>query len=97
MHIVKNTSIKLIKLEKLKTTSVPQRYPLNIIEKSIGKALSIPLQTLRSPKLKNIKKILPFISTHNLNNINSFPIIKETSEISKMSKAQKKFSKNIVS
>lgn len=46
--IVESTSMKLIKLEKLKTTMISQRYPHNLIEKGIEKALSI-LQNLRSP------------------------------------------------
>ena len=45
--IVESTSMKLIKLEKLKTM-ISQRYPHNLIEKGIEKALSI-LQNLRSP------------------------------------------------
>ena len=49
----------------------------NRIEKRIEKALAIPQEQFRSEKLKKKDDILPFISTYNPNNSNTFPKVRE--------------------
>ena len=40
----------------------------------------MPLNELRKPKEKGREEIIPFVSTHNPNNPNIFPIIRQTFE-----------------
>ena len=49
----------------IKTT----KHPVALIESSIKSASQIPLKELRKPKEKG-EEVIPFISTHNLNNCN---------------------------
>ena len=69
-------------LNKLRENLNNQGYPTNLINQGIEKAKSIPLTDLRKPKeIDNNKKILPFITTHNPNNPDIFPIIKSSFNI----------------
>ena len=55
-----------------------QKYPIALTENRIKRALQVPLNELRKPKEKRREEIIPFVSTHNPNNPNIFPIIRET-------------------
>ena len=72
-------SLKEIKLKELETPLLEQHYPERIIKAGINKDLKIPQNELRNLKEQE-KKILPFISTFNPNNLKALPIIKETLE-----------------
>ena len=56
------------------------KYPIALIENSIKRALQVPLNELMKPKEKGREEIIPFASTHNPNNPNIFPIIRQTFE-----------------
>ena len=77
--IVENEQAKLKHLEELKEIMRRQKYPLEIINKGITKAISIPQTELRQPKdTENSEKILPFVTTYNQNNPSVFSTIKTT-------------------
>ena len=67
---------KLKRLSELETSLRKQKYPIALIENSIKKALQEPLNELRKTKEKRREEIIPFVSTHNPNNPNIFPIIR---------------------
>ena len=48
--IVENEQAKRKHLEELKQTMLQQKYPLNVINRRIDKALAIPQSELRQPK-----------------------------------------------
>ena len=78
--IVEEEETKLKRLSELKTSLRKQKYPIALIENSIKRALQVPLNELRKPKEKGREEIIPFVSTHNPNNPNTFPIIRQTFE-----------------
>ena len=56
-----------------------QKYPLEVINKSISKARSIPQTKLRQAKdQEESGKIIPFVTTCNQNNPSVFSTIKTT-------------------
>ena len=58
-----------------------QNYPLSVNDHGIPKAKQIPQAELRRPKDRgNNGKILPFLTTFNLNNPSVYAIIKSTFE-----------------
>ena len=61
----------------IKTTKI---YCIALIENSIKIDLQIPLNKLRKPKEKRTEEIIPFLSAHNPNNPNIFPIMGQTFE-----------------
>ena len=72
---------KLKWLSELKTSlRKKKKYPIALIGNSIKRALQVPLNELRKPKEKRREEIIPFVSTHNPNNPNIFPIIRQTFE-----------------
>ena len=60
--IVENTVPKMKRLENLKTHLSKYQHPKQLIEFGINKALSIPLQELRTPKTISNYNSLPFIN-----------------------------------
>ena len=75
--IMENEQAKLKHLEELKEIMCRQKYPLEIINKGITKAISIPQTELRQPKdTENSEKVLPFVTTYNQNNPSVFSTIK---------------------
>ena len=66
---------KIKRLSELKISLKEKKYPIALIGNSIKRALQIPLKELRKPKDKGAEEVIPFISTHNLNNPNIFSII----------------------
>ena len=78
--IVEEEETKLKRLSELKTSLKKQKYPIALIENSIKRALQVPLNELRKSKEKGREEIIPFVSTHNPNNPNIFPIIRQTFE-----------------
>ena len=78
--IVEEEETKLKRLSELKTSLRKQTFPIALIENSIKRALQVPLNDLRKPKEKGREEIIPFVSAHNPNNPNIFPIIRQTFE-----------------
>ena len=78
--IVEEEETKLKQLSELKTSLRKQKYSIAFIENRIKRALQVPLNELRKPKEKGREEIIPFLSTHNPNNPNIFPIIRQTFE-----------------
>ena len=79
--IVENQEGKIIHLDQLRKNLITQRYPQDVINKGISKALSIPQNQLRKPKeSRNVDKIIPYISTYNPNNPQIFDTVKSTFE-----------------
>ena len=62
------------------------QYLKQLTEFSINKALSIPLQELRSPKTISNDNSLPFITTYNPNNPNVYEMINKSVECLKRNK-----------
>ena len=62
--IVENTEGKMKHLENLKMNLSKYQYPKKLTEFVINKALSIPLQELRTPKIISNDNNLPFITTY---------------------------------
>ena len=81
-------------MSQLKTSLRNQKYPTALIENSIKRALQVPLKELRKPREKGREEIIPFGSTHNPNNPNIFPIIRQTFENFQHSKTMSKTVKN---
>ena len=84
--IVENTEAKMKRLENLKINLSKYQYPKQLTEFSINKALSIPLQELRTPKTISNDNSLPFITTYNPNNPNVYEMIDKSVECLKRSK-----------
>ena len=79
--IVENEQAKRKHLEESKQTMLQQKYPLNVINRGIDKALAIPQSELRQPKSYDAaEKILPFVTAYNQNNPSVFSTIKTTFE-----------------
>ena len=79
--IVEEEETKLKRLSEIKTSLRKQKYPIALIENSIKTTLQVPLYELRKRKEKVREEIIPFLSTHNPNNPNIFPIIRQTSNL----------------
>ena len=65
--IVENTEAKMKHLENLKINLSKYQYPKQLTEFGINKALSIPLEELRTPKTISNDNSLPFITSYNPN------------------------------
>ena len=89
--IVEKKNVRYMKFKELRTTLKTQQYPEMIVEKGIEKGLAIPQEQRRSEKLKNDDNILPFIFTHNPNNLNAFSKVREIYGTSKPQKFQAKY------
>ena len=84
--IVENTEAKMKHLENLKMNLSKYQYPKQLTEFGINKALSIPLQELRTPKTTSNDNSLPFITTYNPNNPNVYEMIEKSVECLKRNK-----------
>ena len=78
--IDENTEAKMKHLENVKVNSSKYQYPKQLTEFGINKALSIPLQELRTPKTTSNDNSLPFITTYNPNNPNVYQMIDKSVE-----------------
>ena len=84
--IVENTEAKMKHLENLKMNLSKYQYPKQLTEFGFNKALSIPLQELRTPKTISNDNSLPFITTYNPNNPNIYEMIDKSVECLKQNK-----------
>ena len=84
--IVENAERKMKHLENLKMNLSKQQYPKQLTEFGINKALSIPLQELRTSKTISNDNSLPFITTYNPNNPNVYEMIDKSVECLKRNK-----------
>ena len=78
--IAEEEDTKLKRLSELKTSLKQQKYPIALTENNIKSTSQITLNKLRRPKEKRTEEKTPFLSTHNPNNPNIFPIMRQTSE-----------------
>ena len=67
-------------LENLKMNLSKYQHSKQFTEFGINKALSIPLQELRTPKTISNNNGLPFISTYNPNNSSIYEMIDKSVE-----------------
>ena len=84
--IVENTEAKMKHLENLKMNLSKYRYPKQLTEFGINKALSIPLQELPTPKIISNDNSLLFITTYNPNNPKVYEMIDKSVECLKRNK-----------
>ena len=84
--IAENTEAKMKHLENLKINLSKYQYPKQLTEFGIKKALSIPLQELRSPKTLSNDNSLPFITIYNPNNLNVYEMMDKSVECLKRNK-----------
>ena len=84
--IVEITEAKMKHFENLKINLNKYQYPKQLTEFGINKALSIPLQELRTPKTISNDNSLPFITTYNPNNPNVYEMIDKSVEYLKRNK-----------
>ena len=84
--IVENTEAKMKHLENRKMNLSKYQYPKQLTEFGINKALSIPLQELRTPKKISNDNSLPFVTTYNPNNPNVYEMIDKSVECLKRNK-----------
>ena len=75
--IVSDENLRLLRLEELKISLLQRGYPELLINDGILKALNLSIEELRTPKQKinDEHEIIAFVSTHNKNNAELFPII----------------------
>ena len=78
--IVENTEAKMRHLENLKMILSKNQYPKQLTEFGINRALSIPLQELRTPKTISNDNSLLFITTYNPSNPNAYEVIDKSVE-----------------
>ena len=52
-------------MPELKSFLIKQKYPLQIIEHGINRAMSLDKDVLRTVKEKSEEKIIPYVSTNN--------------------------------
>ena len=77
--IVENEEAKKKHLEESKDIMLNQKYPLEVINKGISKAVATPQTDLRQPRNDDkSEKILLFVTTLNQNNPSVFSTIKTT-------------------
>ena len=84
--IVENTEAKMKHLENHKINLSKYQYSKELSEFGINKALSILLQELQALKTISNDNSLPFITTYNPNNPNSYEIIDKSVECLKRNK-----------
>ena len=76
--IVSDASLRDKRLDELKSFLFNRKYPINLIESGISRALKIPISELRSPSKTNSNALdkIPYISTYNPNYDDHFNEIK---------------------
>ena len=75
--IISNKEILNSRLSELKSYLTNQKYPSELIENGIKRALAINQEELRKTITRQDEKVLPYVSTHNPKNLEFFNIIKE--------------------
>ena len=83
MHIIYEAMMK--HLENLKMNLSKYQYLKQLTDFGINKALSIPLQELRTQAISNDNSI-PFVTTYNPNNLNVYEMIDKSVEYLKWNK-----------
>ena len=63
--IVSEEHVVQTRMKELKAFLIKQKYPIQIIEHGINRAMSLDKATLRTVKEKYEEKIIPYVSTHN--------------------------------
>lgn len=81
--IVSDNEKRNERLHELKASLIKQCYPLGIIDDGIKKALALNRENLINPPENNISdlKILPLVTTHNPNNKNITPVVRQLNDI----------------
>ena len=91
--VVENTEAQMKHLENIKMNLSKYQYPKQLTEFGVKKALSIPLQKLRTPKTISNDNSLPFITIYNPNNPNVYEMIDKSVECLKRNKVKPKGNK----
>lgn len=95
--IVSDNEKRNERLHELKASLIKQCYPVGIIDDGIKKALALNRENLINPPENNTSdlKILPLVTTHNPNDINIIPVVRQLNNIlqtdEKMSEVLKKY------
>ena len=92
--IVENEEKKKHRLTELKKILENQSYPENSINIGFNKALNIPQSDLRKPKTRPDNNNLTFVTTHNTNNKNILPLIRNSVNTLKQNKNTKEAFQN---
>lgn len=79
--IVTDPNLRDIRLEELRRSLSSRGYPYHLINDALLKAKSQDISVLRSTREKEAYNALLFISTHNPNNVDMFPIIKANTNV----------------
>ena len=73
--IVENNEVRKKRLDELQKLLYSQEYPQNLVQETIRKVTSIPIENLRASKTKTDSNNLAFVTTFNPNNKSVFPLI----------------------
>ena len=79
--IVSDETLLPARLKELSQTLTKRKYPSEVINAGIKRAISIPRAKLLDVNNKETEEVLPFISTHNPKNKEVFGIIKNNMDI----------------
>lgn len=70
--IISDNNTLNIRLKELRNTLVNLKYPTNVIDNGLNKALSLNRNDLLKPIVKDKKSLIPFISTYNRQNFDIY-------------------------
>ena len=73
--IISEEHVVQTRMQELKSFLIKQKYPLQIIEHGINRAMSLDKDVLRTVKEKSEEKIIPYVSTHNPQDPEMFKVI----------------------
>lgn len=76
--IISKPSLRMQRLEEMKTNLTKRGYPEKLIQRGIEKATKIPLEILRTTNRKEENNACALITTYNPNNINMWNTIQTT-------------------
>ncbi|MCG7879609.1 MAG: GIY-YIG nuclease family protein [Candidatus Thiodiazotropha endolucinida] len=75
--IISEEHVVQTRMEELKSFLIKQKYPLQIIEHGINRAMSLDKAVLRTVKEKSEDKIIPYVSTYNPKDPELFNVIRD--------------------
>lgn len=73
--IVSDPNIRDQRLTELREILLQRQYPISLINNGIERAKAIDIEELRTTKSKTEEKIIPYVSTHNPRNVETYNII----------------------
>ena len=75
--IVTNEATLQKRMDELRIVLINQKYPKNVIDKGIQKAMNVTREDLRVVREKKIENLIPFVSTFNPKNPEMFNTIRQ--------------------